>query len=54
MQIEISVTDFKRILYYLQYYENLMKNQGRLLSLNECNALRRAIVLRRKLEKKLP
>lgn len=53
MMHQVSTTDLKAVVSYLDWYIDLMKSQPRLLSTRECNQVRMAIVLKRKLEKKL-
>lgn len=53
MQIQVSVTDCKSWLKYLDAYIGLMKSAPRLLTTRELNQVRRATILKRKLEKKL-
>ena len=54
MQIRISETDTKAIVGYLEAYTALMKEeQQRMPTTKEINYVRRAIVLKRKLERKI-
>lgn len=53
MMHQVSTTDIKAIVGYLEAYIAKMKTDPRLLSTREVNQTRRATVLKRKLEKKL-
>lgn len=53
MMHQVSTTDIKAIVGYLEAYISKMKTEPRLLSTREVNQTRRATVLKRKLEKKL-
>lgn len=53
MMHQVSTTDIKAIVGYLEAYIAKMKTETRLLSTREVNQTRRATVLKRKLEKKL-
>lgn len=53
MMHQVSTTDIKAIVGYLEAYIAKMKTEARLLSTREVNQTRRATVLKRKLEKKL-
>lgn len=53
MMHQVSTTDIKAIVGYLEAYIAKMKTEQRLLSTREVNQTRRATVLKRKLEKKL-
>lgn len=53
MMHQVSTTDIKAIVGYLEAYIVKMKTEPRLLSTREVNQTRRATVLKRKLEKKL-
>jgi len=51
--MEICKTDIKAIVGYLEAYIAKMKSEPRLLTTRECNQVRRATVLKKKIEKKL-
>lgn len=53
MMHQVSTTDIKAIVGYLEAHIAKMKTEPRLLSTREVNQTRRATVLKRKLEKKL-